>query len=258
MHKLLVPRVLLISPLLSSTAQLAFGLRGLSRKKLLSLAKSFNAQLPASLPALPPAAADGALDESVQQGPIVVRGSAAAAAPTSSTSSTAHDGAAASTSKAANSNGPSSGAGALTLDAKAAAAHYSAARSGTANDAHLFVSFQTALLTQNLVCVCAQLSSSLFSLAHICSCTLVIVCVQTKQLWSWLPDRFQVMQPELLYTSDEHGTNMDTLFSMAQEHEPTILLVKTTRTAATATHIIGALCALNHLLSLRSRTNMSA
>lgn len=154
MHKLLAPRVLLISPLLSSTAQLAFGLRGLSRKKLLSLAKSFNAQLPASLPALPPAAAaaaDGALDESVQQGPIVVRGSAAGAAPTSSSSSTAHDGAAASTPKAANSNGPSSGA--LTLDAKAAAAHYSAARSSTANDAHLFVSFQTALLTQNLVCV---------------------------------------------------------------------------------------------------------
>lgn len=64
--------------------------------------------------------------------------------------------------------------------------------------------------------------------------------MQTKQLWSWLPDRFQVKQPVLLYTSDEHGTNMDTMFSMSQDMEPTVLLIKTTRSGPIS-HIIGAL-----------------
>ena len=49
-------------------------------------------------------------------------------------------------------------------------------------------------------------------------------------------------QPVLLYTSDEHGTNMDTMFSMSHDSEPILLLVKTTRSGPNS-HIIGALYA---------------
>jgi hypothetical protein len=34
-------------------------------------------------------------------------------------------------------------------------------------------------------------------------------------------------QPELLYTTEEHGCSMTTFFNRVEQHEPTILIVKT-------------------------------
>jgi len=47
-------------------------------------------------------------------------------------------------------------------------------------------------------------------------------------LWSWLPVRITMYQPELLYTTEEHGCSMTTFFARVEKHEPTIMIVKTT------------------------------
>ena len=47
-------------------------------------------------------------------------------------------------------------------------------------------------------------------------------------MWSWLPVRITMYQPELLYTTEEHGCSMTTFFARVEKHEPTILIVKTT------------------------------
>ncbi|XP_046461837.1 GTPase-activating protein skywalker-like isoform X1 [Daphnia pulex] len=46
-------------------------------------------------------------------------------------------------------------------------------------------------------------------------------------VWSWLPVRITMYQPELLYTTEEHGCSMTTFFNRVEQHEPTILIVKT-------------------------------
>lgn len=51
---------------------------------------------------------------------------------------------------------------------------------------------------------------------------------QLLTLWSWLPVRITMYQPELLYTTEEHGCSMTTFFNRVEQHEPTILVVKTT------------------------------
>ncbi|CAG7717920.1 unnamed protein product [Allacma fusca] len=47
-------------------------------------------------------------------------------------------------------------------------------------------------------------------------------------LWSWLPLRITMYQPVLLYTTEEHGCSLTTFFNRVDNHEPTILLIKTT------------------------------
>ncbi|XP_057372879.1 GTPase-activating protein skywalker-like isoform X1 [Daphnia carinata] len=56
-------------------------------------------------------------------------------------------------------------------------------------------------------------------------------------VWSWLPVRITMYQPELLYTTEEHGCSMTTFFNRVEQHEPTILIVKTT-----TEDVFGAYC----------------
>lgn len=51
--------------------------------------------------------------------------------------------------------------------------------------------------------------------------------MQLLMLWSWLPVRITMYQPEMLYTTEEHGCSMTTFFHRVEQHEPTILIVKT-------------------------------
>ncbi|KAG8225144.1 hypothetical protein J437_LFUL006168 [Ladona fulva] len=46
-------------------------------------------------------------------------------------------------------------------------------------------------------------------------------------LWSWLPVRITMYQPILLYTTEEHGCSLTTFFVRVEQHEPTILIIKT-------------------------------
>lgn len=56
-------------------------------------------------------------------------------------------------------------------------------------------------------------------------------------LWSWLPARITMYQPQLLYTTDEHGCSLTTFYSRVDEWEPTVLVIKTT-----TDEILGAYC----------------
>ncbi|XP_063967175.1 GTPase-activating protein skywalker-like [Lytechinus pictus] len=62
-------------------------------------------------------------------------------------------------------------------------------------------------------------------LNHINSC--IITHQQLHTLWSWVPSRFSIYQPRLVFTTQEHGFSLTTFFTRCEYCEPTILLIKT-------------------------------
>lgn len=52
---------------------------------------------------------------------------------------------------------------------------------------------------------------------------------QLMTIWCWLPARYTVCQPQLLYTSEEQGISLRTLYSKIDYQEPTLFVIKTTR-----------------------------
>uniref|UniRef100_A0A1B6EBY2 TLDc domain-containing protein n=2 Tax=Clastoptera arizonana TaxID=38151 RepID=A0A1B6EBY2_9HEMI len=56
-------------------------------------------------------------------------------------------------------------------------------------------------------------------------------------LWSWLPVRITMYQPVLLYTTEEHGCSLTTFFVRVEQHEPTLLMIKTCNN-----EVFGAYC----------------
>ncbi|XP_026293246.1 GTPase-activating protein skywalker isoform X1 [Frankliniella occidentalis] len=56
-------------------------------------------------------------------------------------------------------------------------------------------------------------------------------------LWSWLPVRITMYQPILLYTTEEHGCSLTTFYVRVEQHEPTLLMIKTSNN-----EVFGAYC----------------
>ncbi|XP_075213185.1 GTPase-activating protein skywalker isoform X2 [Lycorma delicatula] len=56
-------------------------------------------------------------------------------------------------------------------------------------------------------------------------------------LWSWLPERITMYQPVLLYTTEEHGCSLTTFYVRVEQHEPTLLMIKTCNN-----EVFGAYC----------------
>lgn len=56
-------------------------------------------------------------------------------------------------------------------------------------------------------------------------------------LWSWLPVRITMYQPVLLYTTEEHGCSLTTFYIRVEQHEPTLLMIKTCNN-----EVFGAYC----------------
>lgn len=56
-------------------------------------------------------------------------------------------------------------------------------------------------------------------------------------LWSWLPARITMYQPVLLYTTEEHGCSLTTFYVRVEQHEPTLLMIKTCNN-----EVFGAYC----------------
>ncbi|XP_053693370.1 GTPase-activating protein skywalker isoform X2 [Sabethes cyaneus] len=56
-------------------------------------------------------------------------------------------------------------------------------------------------------------------------------------LWSWLPVRITMYQPVLLYTTEEHGCSLTTFYVRVEQHEPTLLMIKTCNN-----EVFGAYC----------------
>uniref|UniRef100_A0A1I8PVN1 TLDc domain-containing protein n=1 Tax=Stomoxys calcitrans TaxID=35570 RepID=A0A1I8PVN1_STOCA len=56
-------------------------------------------------------------------------------------------------------------------------------------------------------------------------------------LWSWLPVRITMYQPVLLYTTEEHGCSLTTFYVRVEQHEPTLMMIKTCNN-----EVFGAYC----------------
>ncbi|XP_075555725.1 GTPase-activating protein skywalker-like [Dermacentor variabilis] len=48
-------------------------------------------------------------------------------------------------------------------------------------------------------------------------------------LWTWLPARITMLQPELVYSTNEHGSSLTNFYVHSDTWEPTVLVVLTTR-----------------------------
>ncbi|KAL9923101.1 GTPase-activating protein skywalker isoform X1 [Glossina fuscipes] len=68
--------------------------------------------------------------------------------------------------------------------------------------------------------------------SQICSCEESLFT-----LWSWLPVRITMYQPVLLYTTEEHGCSLTTFYVRVEQHEPTLMMIKTCNN-----EVFGAYC----------------
>jgi len=75
------------------------------------------------------------------------------------------------------------------------------------------------------------------SQVDVCGTSRTLDVRELLTVWAWLPVRVTMYQPELIYTSEEHGCSLTTFFSRVEQHEPTLMLLK-----VTTGEIFGAYC----------------
>ncbi|KAF1449282.1 TBC24 protein, partial [Pygoscelis papua] len=56
----------------------------------------------------------------------------------------------------------------------------------------------------------------------------IVSVKEMRDIWSWIPERFALCQPLLLFTTLEHGCSLSRFYSHSEGQEPTLLLIKTT------------------------------
>ncbi|KAM9372429.1 TBC1 domain family member 24 [Phaethornis superciliosus] len=56
----------------------------------------------------------------------------------------------------------------------------------------------------------------------------IVSVTEMRDIWSWIPERFALCQPTLLFTTLQHGCSLNRFYSYSEGHEPTLLLIKTT------------------------------
>ncbi|RWS27001.1 TBC1 domain family member 24-like protein [Leptotrombidium deliense] len=66
-------------------------------------------------------------------------------------------------------------------------------------------------------------------------------------LWDWLPEKVVVREPQIVFSTNEHGNSLSTFYLKTGDYEPTILLVKTE-----SSEIFGAYCSSSWSTRLRS------
>ncbi|KAG0427814.1 hypothetical protein HPB47_025150 [Ixodes persulcatus] len=52
---------------------------------------------------------------------------------------------------------------------------------------------------------------------------------QMGSLWSWLPPRITMLQPEVIYSTNEHGSSLTNFYFHTDTWEPTVIAILTTR-----------------------------
>lgn len=60
---------------------------------------------------------------------------------------------------------------------------------------------------------------------------------QLHTIWSWLPERIQLQRPSVVFTTDEHGYSLNSLYTRSDQYEPTLIVVRSARGA-----VFGAYC----------------
>ncbi|KAG9276833.1 TBC1 domain family member 24 isoform X2 [Astyanax mexicanus] len=56
----------------------------------------------------------------------------------------------------------------------------------------------------------------------------IVSAKEMKEIWSWIPERFALCQPQLLFTTSTHGCSLNRFYSHCEGYEPTLLLIRTT------------------------------
>ncbi|XP_042253868.1 TBC1 domain family member 24 isoform X1 [Thunnus maccoyii] len=56
----------------------------------------------------------------------------------------------------------------------------------------------------------------------------IVSAKEMRDIWSWIPERFALCQPQLLFTTTTHGCSLNRFYSHCEGHEPTLLLIRTT------------------------------
>ncbi|TWW81385.1 TBC1 domain family member 24 [Takifugu flavidus] len=56
----------------------------------------------------------------------------------------------------------------------------------------------------------------------------IVTVKEMRDIWSWIPERFALCQPHLLFTTTNHGCSLNRFYSHCEGHEPTLLLIRTT------------------------------
>ncbi|XP_061562193.1 TBC1 domain family member 24 [Phycodurus eques] len=56
----------------------------------------------------------------------------------------------------------------------------------------------------------------------------IVSAKEMRDIWSWIPERFALCQPQLLFTTSTHGCSLNRFYEHCEGYEPTLLLIRTT------------------------------
>ncbi|CAB1443963.1 unnamed protein product [Pleuronectes platessa] len=56
----------------------------------------------------------------------------------------------------------------------------------------------------------------------------IVSAKEMRDIWSWIPERFALCQPQLVFTTSTHGCSLNRFYSHCEGYEPTLLLIRTT------------------------------
>ncbi|XP_072916181.1 TBC1 domain family member 24 isoform X2 [Hemitrygon akajei] len=57
----------------------------------------------------------------------------------------------------------------------------------------------------------------------------IVSAKEMREIWSWIPERFALCQPMLIFSTMDHGYSLNRFYSHCEGYEPTIILIKTTK-----------------------------
>uniref|UniRef100_A0A8C2D7V7 TBC1 domain family member 24 n=1 Tax=Cyprinus carpio TaxID=7962 RepID=A0A8C2D7V7_CYPCA len=55
----------------------------------------------------------------------------------------------------------------------------------------------------------------------------IVSAKEIRDIWSWIPERFALCQPQLLFTTSTHGCSLNRFYSHCEGYEPTLMLIRT-------------------------------
>ncbi|TRY96145.1 hypothetical protein DNTS_028340, partial [Danionella cerebrum] len=56
----------------------------------------------------------------------------------------------------------------------------------------------------------------------------IVSAKEIRDIWSWIPERFALCQPQLLFTTSTHGCSLNRFYAHCEGYEPTLMLIRTT------------------------------
>ncbi|KFO77446.1 TBC1 domain family member 24, partial [Cuculus canorus] len=56
----------------------------------------------------------------------------------------------------------------------------------------------------------------------------IVTAQEMRIIWSWIPERFSLFSPLLLFSTSEDGCSLQRFYTCCEGYEPTVLLIKTT------------------------------